>query len=549
MRTIPEKESLIIEFKSDLKLLPDNELVEAIIGMTNTDGGTLYLGVEDNGDITGVNKKHADEIGVAALIANKTVPSLAVRAEIISEEKMDVLKIEIPMSRTIVASADGKILRRRLKLDGTPENIPMYPYEINTRLSELSLLDFSAQPLLDATIEDLDPNERVRLRSIIKMRKGDTALLELSDEELDKSLRIVKEENGILHPTITGMLLIGKEDRLNELMPTAKSSFQVLEGTKVRINEQFTKPLLATFEIFENYLKAWNPEKEMEYGLFRISIPEFSEAAFREGLVNAFCHRDYSILQMVRLAIEDDGLTISSPGGFIEGVNLNNLLTVEPHGRNQSLADALKRIGLAERTGRGIDRIFEGSIVYGRPLPDYTDSTERYVKLFIQRAEPDLAFSKMILNEENRNGRKLPINALLILSTLQKERRASLQELSDAIHISEARTKANVEKLIESGLVEASGNGKSRTYILSAKVYRAQDNSVGYVRQTGIDILKYEELTLKLAKQQGYVTRDNVRELFNISNSQAYRILKKLADKDKLVLIGTGRTARYEIIK
>lgn len=549
MRTIPEKESLIIEFKSDLKLLPDSELVEAIIGMTNTDGGTLYLGVEDNGDITGVNKKHADEIGVAALIANKTVPSLAVRAEIISEENMDVLKIEIPMSRTIVASADGKILRRRLKLDGTPENIPMYPYEINTRLSELSLLDFSAQPLLDATIEDLDPNERVRLRSIIKMRKGDTALLELSDEELDRSLRIVKEENGILHPTITGMLLIGKEDRLKELMPTAKSSFQVLEGTKVRINEQFTKPLLASFEIFENYLKAWNPEKEMEYGLFRISIPEFSEAAFREGLVNAFCHRDYSILQMVRLVIEDDGLTISSPGGFIEGVNLNNLLTVEPHGRNQALADALKRIGLAERTGRGIDRIFEGSIVYGRPLPDYTDSTERYVKLFIQRAEPDLVFSKMILNEEKRNGRKLPINALLILSTLQKERRASLQELSDAIHISEARTKANVEKLIESGLVEASGNGKSRIYILSAKEYRAQDNSVGYVRQTGIDILKYEELILKLAKQQGYVTRDNVRELLNISNSQAYRVLKKLADKKKLVLIGAGRNARYVILK
>ena len=62
-------------------------------------------------------------------------------------------------------------------------------------------------------------------------------------------------------------------------------------------------------------------------------------------------------------------------------------------------------------------------------------------------------------------------------------------------------------------------------------------------------ILKYEELTLKLAEQQGYVTRDNVRELLNISNSQAYRILKKLADKEKLILIGTGRNARYEIIK
>lgn len=549
MRTIPKKEDLIIEFKSDIKKLPDHELIDAILGMANTEGGTLYLGVEDNGEITGVHKQHADEIGVVALIANKTVPAVAVRAEIITEEDKDVLKIDIPMSRAIVASKDGKILRRRLKLDGTPENVPMYPYEINTRLSELSLLDFSAQPMTEANVEDLDPNERIRLRNIIKMRKGDKALLELSDEELDKALRIVKEENGILYPTVTGMLLIGKEERLQELMPTAKCSFQVLEGTQVRINEQLSKPLLATFEIFENHLKAWNPEREMEYGLFRIPVPEFSEAAFREGLVNAFCHRDYSILQMVRVAIEDEGLTISSPGGFIEGVNLDNLLTVEPHGRNPALADALKRIGLAERTGRGIDRIFEGSIIYGRPLPDYADSTERYVKLFIQRAEPDIAFAKMISNEENRMGRMLPINSLLILSTLQNVRRASLQELSEAIHISEARTKANVEKLVENGLIEGNGNGKARAYILSAKVYKVQENSVGYIRQTGIDKLRFEELTLALAKQQGYVTRDNVGELFNISDSQAYRVLKKLADKGKLILIGTGRNARYELVE
>lgn len=545
MRNIPEKETLTIEFKSDLKKLHDNDLIDAVIGMTNTKGGVLFLGVEDNGAITGLHKQHTDEIGVTALIANKTVPSVAVRAEIITEEEKNVLKIEIPMSKTIVASSDGKILRRRLKMDGMPENVPMYPYEINTRLSELSLLDYSAQILCGATCEDFDPNERQRLRSIIKMRKGDKSLLELSDEELDKALRLIKEENGIMYPTVTGMLLIGKEERLQELMPTAKAVFQVLEGTAVRVNEQFAKPLLAVFEIFENYMKAWNPEREMEYGLFRIPIPEFSETAFREGLVNAFCHRDYSILQMVRLAVEDEGLTISSPGGFIDGVNLDNLLTVEPHGRNQALADALKRIGLAERTGRGIDRIYEGSIVYGRPLPDYSESTETYVKLFIQRAEPDLPFAQMISNEENRMGRMLPINSLLILSALQAQRRSSIHELSQMIHVSEARTKANVEKLLESGLVEAAGSGKSRAYILSAKIYRQQDNSIGYVRQTGIDKVKYEELVLKLAKQQGYVTRDNVKELLNINNGQAYRILKKLVDKKRLVLSGKGRSARY----
>ena len=545
MRMIPKKETLTIEFKSDIDCLDEKELVSEIVGMTNTEGGVLYLGVEDNGDITGVHKKHRDPNGAMALIANKTVPSLSVRAEIIEEEGIEVLQIQIPMSKTIIATSDGKIQRRRLKPDGSPENVPMYPYEIPGRLSSLSQLDYSAQILLGATMDDLDGNERDRLRNIIKYRKGDKTLLELTDEELDKALQLVKEEAGVLYPTVTGMLLLGKEDRIAELLPTAKAVFQVLEGTKVRKNEQTSKPLLATFEMFEEYMKAWNPEREMEYGLFRVPIPEFSEAAYREGLVNAFCHRDYTVIQAVRVAIEDEGLTISSPGGFIEGVNLKNLLTVEPHGRNPVLADALKRIGLAEKTGRGIDRIFEG-----RPLPDYSETTSTYVKLFIQRAEPDLAFTKMISNEENRLGRSLPINSLLILSALQSQRRLTIAEIVEVTNIGEIRAKAVVEKLVEAGLVDASGNNKARFYILSSKVYKEQDNIVGYVRQTGIDAVKYEAWIMELIqKQGGKITRDNVVELLNVTPPQAYRLLKKMSDKGRIKLVGNGRSAYYELVK
>lgn len=549
MRTIPEKESLTVEFKSDIKGFDESELIAEIVGMANTEGGVLYLGVEDDGTITGVNQRHRDPIGVMALIANKSVPSIPVRAEIIEEEGIEILQITIPMSRTIVATSDGKIQRRRLRAEGNPENVPMYPYEIPSRLSSLNMLDYSSQIMEGASLEDLDSNERERLRNIIKYRKGDKALLELSDEELDKALQLVKEEGGQLKPTVTGVLLLGKEEKIAELIPTAKASFQVLEGTKIRKNEQLAKPLLAMFELFEEYMKAWNPEREMEYGLFRVPIPEFSEAAFREGLVNAFCHRDYTILQSVRVAIEDEGLTISSPGGFIEGVNLKNLLSVEPHGRNQVLADALKRIGLAEKTGRGIDRIYEGSIVYGRPLPDYSETTSTCVKLFIQRAEPDLAFTKMISNEENRLGRSLPINSLLILSALQNQRRLSIQELSEITNITEMRAKANIEKLVEAGLVDATGTSKSRSYILSSKVYKEQDNLVGYVRQTGINAVKYEAWIMELVqKQGGTITRDNVIELLNVTPSQAYRLLKKLTDKEKLRLVGTGRSAYYEMV-
>jgi ATP-dependent DNA helicase RecG len=550
MRTVPFKEDLTVEFKSDRKKYSDTLLIEEIVGMANTKGGELYLGVEDNGKITGLHKDHEDVNGLRALVANMTVPSLSIRAEILFEEDKKILKIEIPMSKSITATSSGKILRRRLKADGSPENIPMYPYEINTRLSELSLLDFSAQMLSGAEYEDLNPNERIRLRKIIELRHGDSTLLELNDEELDKALQLIKEENGKIIPTITGMLLIGREERLKELMPTAKAVFQVLDGTSVRKNEEFSKPLLETFEIFEENFKVWNPEMEIENGLFRIPIPEFSYNAFREALVNAFCHRDYSMIGSVRLAITDEGMTISNPGGFIEGVNLQNLLTVEPHGRNQTLANALKRIGLAERTGRGIDRIFEGSIVYGRPWPDYSESTSTVVKLFIQRAKPDLPFIKMIYEAGNKNGKSLSINSLMILSLIKFEYKVNLHRIMEKINLSDSRAKAAIYRLIEEGLIEETGGAKNKNYILSRNIYKENDNVIGYIRQTGINSIRNEEMVLKLAEEtlEG-ISREDVVQLLNVTTDKAYRILKKMVTENKLQRVGNNRGAKYIIKK
>ena len=66
------------------------------------------------------------------------------------------------------------------------------------------------------------------------------------------------------------------------MLPTAKAAFQVLEGTAVRVNEDSNKPLLNCSRANETYVKAWNPERETEYGLFRIPIPEFDWAKLFE---------------------------------------------------------------------------------------------------------------------------------------------------------------------------------------------------------------------------------------------------------------------------
>ena len=368
-------------------------------------------------------------------------------------------------------------------------------------------------------------------------------------ETAQKSLliRLVTKVDDHYVPTVTGLLLIGKEDSIRTFLPTAEIAFQVIEGTDVRFNESFIKPLLSAFEIIEEYMKAWNPEREVQSGLFWIPISEFDNMAFREALVNAISHRDYTILNRVRFLINDEGLTINSPGSFIEGVTIENLLTVDPHGRNPTLTDALKRVGLDERTGRGIDRIYEGSLIYGRPWPDYAESNSTSVNLFIQRAAPDEAFTKMIYQEKNRLGRSLPIKSLLILSILKEERRADIHRIAELTHINEKKSKVALEQLCEAGLVEARGTGRGRTYMLSSKVYLKTSSIIEYERQRDIDSLRQAPLILQLAERQGFVARKDAVELLHLAEPQAYRVLKKIVQENKLVLDGKGRGARYSL--
>ena len=546
-RMVPYEETLSIEFKSDIKKYGDNDLFEDVVAFANTEGGDLYLGVEDDGTITGVHPEHANPVTLGAYIANNTVPPISTRCEIVEDEK-PILRITVPKSYGgIVATRSGKILRRRIKIDNTPENVPMYPTEMATRLSDLRLLDYSTMIVLEGSLADIDPLELERLRRIVLAYNGDKALLELDDRELLKALGFTREQNGTVYPTIAGILMVGKVSSIEKFVPTGISSFQVLQGTSVRVNEDYRLPILAAIEKIVAHTEVWNPEQELEMGLFRMPAPEFDKRALREAIVNAFCHRDYSIMGRVRVAITDEGLTIANPGGFIEGVTIQNLLTAEPHGRNQLLADALKRVGLAEKTGRGIDRIYEGSLIYGRRLPDYSNSTPKTVSLFIPRSKPDVQLARIISDEQNRLGRPLPINTLLVLNTLKEIPRSDAKQIAEAANLSEIIAKTVLDKAVENGLVEPYGAGRGRNYMLSHKLYQDKSKTIGYVRQKDIDEARYPEMIVNMARKTEFIARADVVNLLHVNEDKAYNLLKGLTRQGVLSMVNKGRYAKYKL--
>ena len=395
-------------------------------------------------------------------------------------------------------------------------------------------------------MDDLDPIERERLRRAVERYRGDTSLVGLDDRDLDGALGLIRREDGQPVPTVAGLLLIGRESALRQHLPTHEVAFQVLRGTEVRVNDFYRLPLVAAFERVEEQFSARLVEEELQVGLFRVPVPQVDRRAFRESVVNALTHRDYTRLGAVHVRWQDETLIVSNPGGFVDGVSLENLLVVEPRPRNPLLADALKRIGLAERTGRGVDMIFKGLLRYGRPAPNYRRSDANSVVVELSCADADLDFLKLVLDEEQRLGTSIPIDTLLVLSRLREEKRLDVNVIAQTIQKDVPAARAVLERLVEAGLVEAHGVKKGRTYTMSARLYRRLGEPASYVRQAGFDPLQQEQMVRSFVREHGSIKRGDVVDLCRVSVHQAKRLLGKLVEEGALVRTGVGKATRYE---
>ncbi|OAN24103.1 ATP-binding protein [Pseudomonas oryzihabitans] len=544
----PPRESLTVEFKSDRSRLPDRELIEALVCLANAEGGELWLGIEDDGTPTGLHADHHLLAGLAGMVAARTSPSLNVQAEAVELGGVTVARIQVPKAQGEVATTSGVYLRRRLKHDGTPECVAMLPHERSSRASSFGLLDVSAQPVAGATLADLDPLERERMRQAVQQYGGDRVLLELDDEALDGALLLTaRQADGSRVPTLTGLLLIGRETSLRQLVPTHELAFQVLAQQAVRFNEFRRFPLLKALDWLETNFRPYNPEEELQVGLFRVPVPKVDLGAFREAVANALVHRDYHGRGAVHVRLEDEALVVSNPGGLVDGVTLANLLVTEPRPRNPALADAMKRIGVVERSGRGVDKIFRGMLKFGRPAPDYSYTTAQSVVLRLPTAEADLDFRRLVVEHERATNAELPIDSLIALAALRASKRVTADELAVQIQRDTASAKRTLEALTEAGLVEAHGATRGRSYTLSASLYRAAGDKAAYTRQAGFAPIQHEQMVLNYVQQHGQIKRAEVMELCRISTDQAAKLLKKLKDKGAIVQSGKNRGASYTI--
>jgi ATP-dependent DNA helicase RecG len=547
-------ETLTVEFKSDRAQISDNTIYEEIVAMANSHGGILLIGVEDGGSVSGAKPRHGATIEPTRLqsaIFNNTVPNINTRISVVAQGGRSVLVIEVARYPEPCATVAGKSVRRVMGPDGKPQVVPYYPRDQLSRRTDMGLLDYSAQVIEGASEESLDPLEFERLRQTIARLHGDQNLRKLANPDLAKALRLVETQpDGGLLPNVAGLLLLGRESAIQRLLPTHKLRFQVLDGQgNVRVNDVLFGPLIRVLEEVESRFSARNEEREVLAGLFRLPVPDYSPEGFREAVNNAVLHRDYTRQGDIYVQWHADHMLVTSPGGLPEGVTLDNILVHEPIPRNPRLAEAFRRIGLVEQTGRGIDKIFLGQLRYGRPTPDYNRSDQTAVRVVLRGGQPSLEFTRLVY-EQDKAGNPLSLDEMLLINALFFERRIDTERAGKLMQKGAVEARTSLERLHERGMVEARGEKRGRVYHLSAKLYRALGQPAGYVRSHGISSIRHEAMVVEYLQAHDRIERKHVIELCGLSGPQAGRLLQKLEQSGRVKRLGTPpRWTYYVLIK
>jgi ATP-dependent DNA helicase RecG len=315
----------------------------------------------------------------------------------------------------------------------------------------------------------------------------------------------------------------------------------------VKVNDTFHWPLLHTLSEIEARFAVRNEEQEVTVGLFRVPVPDYSLEGFREAVNNAVLHRDYTRLDAVYVQWHHDHLFISNPGGFPEGVTIENILVHEPKPRNPRLAEAFKRIGLVEQTGRGVDKIFMGQLRYGRPVPDYSRSDATGVRVVLRGGKASLQFAGFVYEQE-KQGRPLTLDELIILNALFFERRINSEQAAKIIQKGLNEGRRVLERLHERGFIDAKGEKKGRVYHLAAALYRKLGQAEAYVRTHGISPIRHEAMVLEYVQAHKRIERKHVMELCGLSGDQASHLLRKMSMEGKLKPMGTPPRWVYYIL-
>lgn len=537
-KMIAAGESTRQEFKSWVKCKDYRQrkelAVKSAVALANTKGGVLLFGVEDDGTITGCPK--SDPQALMEAIYDMTRPSLFTEIEPVETSDGVVLVVSVEKSNSHVATTGG-IYYRRLG------NVTKPDYPANDVYSPADNPDFSAKIVEGASESDIDLLEVYRLKEKLRIRDAGSALPDLADTTFLDNLNLIRMDKDEVRVTVAGLLFVGKAASIARLLPQAEVIYLHYSDeaqTEYDNRMDMQEPVISILDKLTERIRTYNRLTNVQVGLFRLEVYDFSEAVFQEALLNALAHRSYEDMAPIYVKHYPTKIVIENPGGFPGDINESNIITHQSIPRNKLIAMTLQHLKYVQRSGQGVDIMFQSMLTEGKPYPEYA-STPNSVRLTLRSTMENQNFVRFIAETQDKRSKMFTLSELMILHYLREHQKITLKQAAKTIQETDDNAHKVLNALRDEGLLELNG----KTYMLSLKVYETVKTDVAYVQDKTVSQIQAKDRILEYLKHKPWITNQKVQELCGYTKDQAYRILRKLLEEGKIEIKGAGRGRSY----
>jgi ATP-dependent DNA helicase RecG len=365
-------------------------------------------------------------------------------------------------------------------------------------------------------------------------KSSNDRLLALTDEQLLTDAELLQPE-GV---TYAALILFGTRRALGKHIAQAEVVFEYRASEAsgpAQQRKEYRESFLSFQEDLWQTVNLRNDMQHFQDGLFVWDIPTFSEAAIREAILNAVSHRDYRLGESVFVRQFPRRIEIVSPGGFPPGVTEGNILWRQSP-RNRRIAETFAKCGLVERSGQGVNRMFEECIKESKPCPDFAGSDDYQVSLRLSGEVQDPAFLRFLERVGREKVSSFTTEDLLVLDLINRE-----EPVPDEL-------RSCLEGLREQGVVETFGRGRGARHILSRRFYGFLGKRGVYTRKRGLDRAANKALLfehIKDNRSEGSPLRELMQVLPALSRRQVQRLLTELRDEGLAHCTGRTRTGRW----
>lgn len=293
---------------------------------------------------------------------------------------------------------------------------------------------------------------------------------------------------------------------------------------------------------FDDLWEATNLRNDLQHyqeGLFVHDVPTFNERVIREAILNAVTHRDYRQPGSIFVRQYPRSIRIESPGGFPPGVDVANVLDQQVP-RNRLIAETLEKAGFVERSGQGVDIMYEESIREGKGKPDFSRSDTSTVHLVLQGQVADPAFVRFLERAATEKQTHFDTRHLILLNAL-----AHGQEAPEELH---GEREQLLDQLRSAGVVERVGRGRGTRYILSRSLYAELGQRGVYTRTKGLDHEYRKGLLLQHIREnkaEGSRFFELAQVLPDLTRNQLRGILRELREEGQIRVVGRTKAARW----